>query len=160
MNFWSKGLGQRKIDFYLGKGEAIKGVDWLYVKGQMEAPVSWEYIVRLRDEDLVDFFALLREPAMADYVYRSPERWHLIRGLLFGGLRLAWTILATTLRRLLRNETEIEDVEIQVPPALPRKRARAVRRRLGSRLSPGADDTPSDPDPEPSGVANDGVTRG
>jgi hypothetical protein len=131
MNFWSKGLGRRTIDLRLGAGEAIDGGDKLYVRGQMEAPVSWEYIMRLRTDDLADFFELLRDPALVDYVYGSPERWRLIRGMVVGGLQLAGLVLAAALRRRFAAGTVQQAVELDLPP--PRERKRASGRRLGSK---------------------------
>ena len=133
MNFWSKGLGEKTIDLYLGKGEAQKGVDRLYVKGRMEAPVSWEYIMCLRGEDLADFFALLSDPAMADYVYHSPDRWRLIGKMVVGGLRVGGLVLVAGLRQAFGAGLPGPDVELELPPPSEKKRKRAVGRRLGSR---------------------------
>jgi hypothetical protein len=133
MNFWSKGLGKKTIDLYLGKGEPQKGVERLYVKGRMEAPVSWEYIMCLRGEDLEDFFALLREPAMADYFYHSPDRWELLRKMVLGGLRVAYLIVAACVVEALGKSVPDENVELELPPPSQQKRARARGSRLGSR---------------------------
>jgi hypothetical protein len=131
MNFWSKGLGRRTIDMRLGAGEAVNGGDVLYVKGQMEAPVSWEYIMRLQTDDLADFFGLLRDPALVDFVYDSPERWRLIRGMVGGGLQLAGLVFAAALRQLFAGDAVQKAMELELPP--PRKRKRATGRRLGSK---------------------------
>lgn len=131
MNFWSKGLGQRTLDLRLGAGEAINGGDKLFVRGQMEAPVSWEYIMRLHVHDLADFFALLRDPVLIDYVYGSPERWLLIRGMLLGGLQLAGLLLIAALRQRFASDDSPRVVALELPPA--RERKRATGRRLGSR---------------------------
>jgi len=133
MNFWSKGLGRRTIDLRLGAGEAIDGGDKLYVKGQMEAPVSWEYIMRLRVDDLAEFFELLRDPALIDYVYASSERWSLIRGMIVGGLQLAGLVFAAALRQLFASNPATQAVELELPPARVRERKRKGERRLSSR---------------------------
>lgn len=131
MNFWSKGLGRRTINLRLGAGEAIDGGDKLYVRGLMEAPVSWEYIMRLQIDDLADFFELLRDPVLVDYVYDSPERWRLIRGMVVGGLQLAGLVLAAALQRRFAAGAVQQAVELDLPP--PRERKRASGRRLGSK---------------------------
>ena len=131
MSFWSKGLGRRTIDLRLAAGEALNGGDKLYVKGQMEAPVRWEYIMRLRTEDLADFFGLLRDPALIDYVYASSERWRIIRGMVGGGLQLAGLVLAAVLRQRFAGGAPPRAVDLELPP--PRERKRATGRRLGSK---------------------------
>lgn len=131
MNFWSKGLGRRTIDLRLSAGEALNGGDKLYVRGRMEAPVSWEYIMRLRTDDLADFFELLRDPVLVDYVYGSPERWRLIRGMIIGGLQLAGLVFAAALRQRFAGDAVQRAVELELPPA--RERKRATGRRLGSK---------------------------
>ena len=133
MNFWSKGLGKKTIDLYLGKGEAQKGVDRLYVKGRVEAPVSWEYIILLHDEDLADFFALLRDPAMADYVYRMPGRWRLLAQIAVGGLKVVGLVLAAGLSQAFGKDLRAGEVELEMPPPSVKKRTRTVRARLGSK---------------------------
>ena len=133
MNFWSKGLGEKTIDLQLGKGEAHPGADHLYVKGQVEAPVSWEYIMALRGEDFVDFFALLRDPAMADFVYSSPDRWRLLGGMITGGIKVGYRVAIAALRLAFGKSVTGELVELELPPPSVRKRKRTVRGRLGSR---------------------------
>ena len=140
MNFWSKGLGKRTIDLRLGKGEAHPGADHLYVKGRVEAPVSWEYIMALRGEDFVDFFALLREPAMADSIYRSPHRWRLLFGMIASGIYVGALVVVAVVRLALGKSVTGDLVELELPPPPARTRKRLVRGRLGSkRLSMAAE---------------------
>lgn len=133
MNFWSKGLGVKTIDLRLGKGAAHPGADHLYVKGRVEAPVSWEYIVALRGGDFVDFFALLRDPAMADAIYRAPDRWRLLRGMVAAGIHVGALVVVTVVRLALGRSVTGDRVELELPPPSERKRKRAVRGRLGSK---------------------------
>ena len=58
------------------------------------------------------------------------------QGMVWGGLRLAFLVLAGGLRRLLGREAQEEEVAIQVPPVPERRRKRAGRRRLGSKAGP------------------------
>jgi hypothetical protein len=133
MNVWSKGLGRKTIDLRLSAGEALNGGDQLYVKGQMEAPVSWEYVMSLRADDLAEFFELLRDPALIDFVYGSPECWRLIRGMVIGGLQLAGLVLAAGLQQLFTRNPAKPAVELELPPPRVRERKRVSGRRLGSR---------------------------
>ena len=136
MEFWSKGLGKQTIALSLTDAEPLKSHGTLYLKGRMDEPVSWEYIMELAEDDMVEFFALLKEPAVADHLFESPNRWRIYRGMVWGGLRLAFLVLATGLRSLLGREVQQEEVAIQVPPVPERRRKRAGRRRLGSKASP------------------------
>ena len=135
MDFWSKGLGEQTIALSLTDSEPLKSEGMLYLKGRMEEPVSWEYIMSLSEDDMVDFFTLLKEPAVADHLFESPNRWRIYRDMVVGGLKLAFLVLAAGLRRLLGRDSQEEEVLIQVPPVPERRRKRPGRRRLGSKAS-------------------------
>lgn len=126
MEFWSKGLGKRTVALRLSNGEAVKSGDILYVKGQTETPIVWDYIMPLKGADFVEFVDLLRDERVAEYLYRSPHRWRLYRTLLFGGLRF----LALLVKHMVvgRRGPSPEEPTIEVPPPSDRK-----RRRLGGR---------------------------
>jgi hypothetical protein len=134
MDFWSKGLGEQTIALSLTDSEPLKSEGMLYLKGRMEEPVSWEYIMSLSEDDMVDFFTLLKEPAVADHLFESPNRWRIYGEMVLGGLRLAFLVLAAGLRRLLGREAQEEKVSIQVPPVPERRRRRPGRRRLGGKV--------------------------
>ncbi len=144
MNFWSKGLGEKTMDLRLGKGEAHPGADRLYVKGHVEEPVSWEYIMALRGEDLEDILALLRDPVMADYIFAAPDRWRLIGRLAAGGIHVGWLVAGTVVRLLLGKSVTGELVELELPPPSEKKRKRSVRKRLGSKRLSAVDSAPAD----------------
>ncbi len=91
---------------------------------------------------MLDFFALLREPAVADHLFESPNRWRIYREMVVGGLRLAFLVLAAGLRRLLGREAQEEVVVIQVPPVAERRRRRPGRRRLGAKTGAAAPAAP------------------
>ena len=55
MDFWSKGLGEQTIALSLTECESLKSEGMLYLKGRMEEPVSWEYIMSLSEDDMLDF---------------------------------------------------------------------------------------------------------
>ncbi len=137
MKFWSKGLGKRTISLRLSDGEAVKSGDKLYVKGLTGEPVIWEYIMPLETADFAEFVALLREPRIVEYLYRSPNRWRLYRTLLFGGVNLLVRLAKYGLTE--RGGPPPEEPTIQVPPPSDRKRRRLSgdrtkqsHRRLGA----------------------------
>ena len=142
MEFWSKGLGKKRVDLYLGKGDATLSGDRLYLQGQMEAPISWDYIMPLDDDDIIDFFALLQEPDLAAYIYHSPNRWRLCGTMATSGLQLALLVGVGWVKSLWGRNDREEPV-IQVPPPTERKK-RPTRRRLGSKKP--AEPTPSETD--------------
>ena len=135
MEFWSKGLGKKTIALGLSKGESLVSEDALCLKGIMEEPVSWEYVMLLEEADIVDFFAILQEPSLAKYVHGSPNRWHLYAGLVKGGAQIAWRAIAAMCKRSLGVVEPGEKVVIQLPPpSMVRKKKRQVlyRRRLST----------------------------
>ncbi len=126
MEFWSKGLGKRRISLELGSGETQLSEEAVCVKGNMDAPVSWEYVMLLDEVDFVDFFALLQEPALAEFVHRSPNRWHLYFGLVKGGILIAWLAIVAA----LSGKAGEERVTIQLPPASPTKKKKKQKKRI------------------------------
>lgn len=116
MKFWSKGLGKKTIDLYLSKGETVKSGDSLYVKGQMEAPVDWDYIMPLHGHDIIDFFDLLRDPTIARYIHASPNRWSLYWAMIYQGLLLGASVLGAALKQAFGGFKAREEVVIEVPP--------------------------------------------
>lgn len=136
MEFWSKGLGKKTIALGLTKGESMLSEDALCLKGVMEEPVSWEYVMLMDETDIVDFFAILQEPSLAKYVHSSPNRWHLYFGLLKGGAQIAWLVIRAALQRTFGNAPQEERVMIQLPPPslIKKKRKKKIlyRRRLST----------------------------
>lgn len=152
MKFWSKGLGKLTVDLHLNKGTTVRSSGMLYLSGQMEAPVDWEYIMPLDEEDIVDFMALLRDPSLADYVATHPRKWQIYGGMIVGGLQLASAVVKEIVQSW-GAEPEPEAAPIQVPPPIERKKKgakkRPARRRLGSKTltapsaaTPASDDAP------------------
>jgi len=135
MEFWSKGLGKRTIVMGLTSGESLVSEKALCLKGVMDAPVSWEYVMLLTEADLADFFGLLREPGLARYIHSSPNRWRLYSGFVKGALQIAWLVTTAALRRRFGRAVPEERVVIQLPPPYvvkKAKRKRAYRRRLST----------------------------
>jgi hypothetical protein len=148
MEFRSKGLGKKTIRLYLSKGESIKSGELLYLRGQMEAPVEWEYIMPMRGGDIVDFFALLKDPSVAAFIHQSPKRWQLYGAMIVQGLALAGLVIAQAVRHALGRVEAEQPVVIEVPPpsVLKKKRKKKAagdarparkpyRRRLGRKTT-------------------------
>ncbi|MDP6980124.1 MAG: hypothetical protein QF570_16225 [Myxococcota bacterium] len=131
MEFWSKGLGKKTIEMGLSKGESLLSEDSLCLRGIMEEPVSWEYVMLLDEADIRDFFALLQEPGLAKFVYQSPNRWSLYAGLVKGGFLIAWRALVAALSDA---DSRMPRVEIQVPPpSAVKKKAKKKKKVLYKR---------------------------
>jgi hypothetical protein len=134
MEFWSKGLGKRLIALTLTEGEPLNSEGTLCLRGNMEEPVSWEYVMKLTEEDLVDFFMLLKDPSVADYIFDSDNRWKLYGGMISGGVQLGVKLVIEFLRHLIGRGQVDEDVAIQIPPPSERKlKKRKVKRRLSGK---------------------------
>lgn len=127
MQFWSKGLGKRTVSVDLARSEAVKSGDVLYLRGTMEEPVTWDYIMRLRSGDIVEFMGLLGDPRVAEYIWASPRRWRLYGRLVVGAVVLVW-LLAVAMVRALLVRTPVEEPTIEVPPPVVRKRRGALSR--------------------------------
>ena len=138
MEFWSKGLGNRTVSLRLSAGEAVKSGDRLYVRGRTEEPVVWDYIMPLRGADFAEFFALLRDPRVAEYLFRSPHRWRLYRTLLVGGMRFVWLLGGFVV--VGRRRPVPEEPTIVVPPPSKRRSRGGIYAAdsLGRRAARGA----------------------
>ena len=134
MDFWSKGLGKRTVAIGLTRGESLLSEEAICLKGTMDEPVSWEYVMLLTTSDLMDFFTLLKEPEIARYIHASPNRWRLYAGFIAGGVRIACLALVAAIRHRFGGPAA-ERVVIQLPPPSvikKRKKRRAYRRRLST----------------------------
>lgn len=141
MQFWSKGLGKKTINLYLSKGETVRSGDSLYVKGTMEAPVDWDYIMPLKGHDIVDFFDLLRDPTIPRYIHSSPHRWKLYGAMIFQGLYLAAAVVFAGAKQAFGGNKVEEHIAIEVPPPSfmkqkKRKKAAARARAAGGDTAP------------------------
>ncbi|MBW2314208.1 MAG: hypothetical protein JRH10_08460 [Deltaproteobacteria bacterium] len=146
MEFWSKGLGKKTINLSLAKGESLPSEGTVCLRGTMEEPVSWEYIMKLTGDDIIDFFALLKGPTMADYLFDSPHRWQLYKSMVVGGIRLGVLLVVAAARRILGREVEMQEVSIEVPPPSVRKKKTAKKtkqRPLRRRLSAHSTEAPA-----------------
>ncbi|MCP3986549.1 MAG: hypothetical protein GY723_19370 [bacterium] len=131
MEFWSKGLGKKTIAMQLSGGESLVSEEALCLKGTMEEPVSWEYVMLIDESDLVDFVAILQEPNLAKYIHASPNRWHLYTGLVMGAVQVAIRVFGAFWKRRFGSEPLEEKVVIELPPPsmLKKKRKKALYRR-------------------------------
>jgi hypothetical protein len=124
MEFCSKGLGKKTLTMSFSKADSLLSDDsqWC-LKGVLEEPITWEYILLFEEADLGDFFALLQEKEFAAYIHRSPHRWRFYIGLAIGALQIAWRVVTEALRRNSSATIEAERVAITLPPASSQKKA-------------------------------------
>ncbi len=155
MEFWSKGLGKKTIAMALSEGEAVVSEDALCLRGIMEEPVSWEYVMLLDEADIRDFFALLQEPGLARYIHSSPNRWHLYFGLVKGGAQIALRAIVAIVTRSLGGTVQGEKAVIQLPPPSAvkkkgkKKKKVLYRRRLSTTTLKAPTMTPASSTREP-----------
>lgn len=137
MQFWSKGLGRRTISLRLRNGDSVKSGDLLYVRGSTEEPVVWDYAMMLASSDLIEFVTLLRHPAIAKFLYRSPRRWHIYLALVIGAFRFLGLLIAQSVRQLFPSSQPPEPTIVIPPPSDRSTRGAGTprsgpRRRLGT----------------------------
>ena len=131
MEFWSKGLGKKRIGMQLSQGESLVSEEALCLKGLMEEPVSWEYVMLLDEADINDFFAILQEPALAKYIHNSPNRWRLYAGLVKGGAQIAWRAILAFVKHRFSNAPPEERIAIQLPPpSVVKKKKKKLKKVL------------------------------
>lgn len=93
MDLWSKGLGRLVLAVRLSeRNEMSTEGDRVVVRGTMGAPVYWGYAVTLREADITDLIALLKQPAAVGFVLSSRRRWNILASALHAGLVFAWAI--------------------------------------------------------------------
>jgi hypothetical protein len=135
MEFWSKGLGKKTIALGLTNGESLVSEEALCLKGVMEEPVSWEYVMLIDETDIVDFLAILQEPTLAKYIHSSPNRWHLYAGLVGGGVQIAWRVIGAIWKRSFGSAVQEEKLVIQLPPPSMLKKKKRKKTLYRRRLS-------------------------
>ena len=121
----------------LRRGSRSRAEITLYLsRARWRRPSLWEYIMPMKGEDIEDFLALLKDPALTDFIYRSPQRWKIVGTMMWGGVELLGMVVVAALRQALGQIPAEENVVIEVPPPSVRKKKskkRATRRRLGSK---------------------------
>jgi hypothetical protein len=135
MEFWSKGLGKKTIALALTEGETQVSEEALCLKGVMDEPVSWEYVMLLEETDMVDFLAILQEPSLARYIHSSPNRWHLYAGLLKGGAQIALQVIGALWKNRFGSAVPEEKLVIQLPPPSMIKKKKRKKTLYRRRLS-------------------------
>jgi hypothetical protein len=86
----------------------------------------------LQGDDIIDFFDLLKDPTIAQYIHRSPQRWQLYGAMILQGLRLGGLVAAGALRQAFGLAGQQEDVLIQVPPPSIRKKKKKAAAKQGA----------------------------
>ncbi|MCP4004147.1 MAG: hypothetical protein GY725_08135 [bacterium] len=90
MELWSKGLGRMVLEVRLSdRNEMRSETEGVVVHGTMGPPVYWGYAVTLGGGDVVDFIALLEQPAAVSFLVKSRQRWNILGSALLSMLVFA-----------------------------------------------------------------------
>ncbi len=110
MDLWSKGLGSRTLNLRLEKADTeILEDGSVKIKGAMGPPVHWRFSLRMKEEDLVDFFMLVNKtPDCAEFLANSEERWSVYSAMIKGSFRF---VLATLKGLLFGFKPESETMQ-------------------------------------------------
>ncbi len=94
MILWSKGLGKLVLNLRLSErsGTDDRGETFV-IDGTMGPPTFWNYAVTLNEKDVVDFIALLRQPAPTRFLVATPKRWAILEAALAGLALFLWRTL-------------------------------------------------------------------
>jgi hypothetical protein len=94
MILWSKGLGKLVLNLRLSErsGTGDRGETFV-IDGTMGPPTFWNYAVTLNEKDVVDFIALLRQPAPTRFLVATPKRWAILKAALAGLTFFLWRTL-------------------------------------------------------------------
>lgn len=103
MEVWSKGLGKKTLNIYLGKGEVKTDGNSIFVEGVIEEPVWWEYRITMNADDLRDVFDIASKQATIDFIVNSPTARGLPLKLATKAMKFLVLYLTGVLRRTLRN---------------------------------------------------------
>jgi len=91
MILWSKGLGKLVLNMKLAERSSTKGRDGhLVIDGTMGAPTHWDYAVTMREEDVLDFVDLLKQPAPVRFLIEGEKPGALVRTAVMSGMVFAW----------------------------------------------------------------------
>ena len=87
MEFWSKGLGTKKLVLSLGKSSFEVKEGRVILTGTVDAPADWNYRVQLEERDLKRILEMATSPQLATYLASCRGRAPL-RQLLLGTLKV------------------------------------------------------------------------
>jgi hypothetical protein len=62
----------------------------LVINGTMGAPTHWDYSVTMKENDVLDFVDLLKQPAPVRFVVDAESTGRLVRTALTSGIIFAW----------------------------------------------------------------------
>jgi hypothetical protein len=94
MILWSKGLGKLVLRMSLAeRSSAGEGDGKLVIYGTMGAPTHWDYAVKMKEDDVLDFVELLKQPAPVRYVVEGGSTGRLARTALLSGVLFAWNTI-------------------------------------------------------------------
>lgn len=87
MEFWSKGLGTRKLVLSLGKSSFEVKEGKVILTGTVDAPADWNYRVQLEKNDLISILDMATSAQLATYLAGCRGKAPL-RQLLLGTLKV------------------------------------------------------------------------
>ena len=120
MILWSKGLGKLVLRMSLAERSSAGVSDGkLVIDGTMGPPTHWDYSVKMKEDDVLDFVELLKQPAPVRYVVEEDSIGRLIRTALLSGLVFAWN----TIRCFLRMAPASAPGPAPTPIATPKPKA-------------------------------------
>ena len=91
MILWSKGLGKLVLNMNLAERSSTKDRDGhLIIDGTMGPPTHWDYAVTMREDDVLDFVDLLKQPAPVRFLIEGEKPGVLVRTALLSGVVFAW----------------------------------------------------------------------
>lgn len=114
MILWSKGLGKLVLNMRLSERSNVEDrEEKLVIDGTMGPPTHWDYAVNMKEEDVLDFVELLKQPAPVRFVVEGQRRGALISTALLSGVVFAWN----TVRCFLGMGPRALEPAPELPPA-------------------------------------------
>lgn len=94
MILWSKGLGRLVLNLKLSERSSTTDRDGsLIIDGTMGPPTHWDYAVTMREDDVLDFVDLLKQPAPVRFLIEGEKPGAVARTALTSGLVFAWNTI-------------------------------------------------------------------
>lgn len=147
MRLRSRGLGRKELVMDFREYELVRQDDELVIVGRIRDPVSWDFTIRVCEDDI---------PGMVGLVFRRPMLGLLLRALFkrrphdHWGSERAEHLVEGKRRRVLAGEQAVEKAAASVAPVTQRRPARSIR------TAPRAVPERARPDPGSEPLAVDG----
>jgi hypothetical protein len=107
---WSKGLGRLVLNLKLSERSSTTDRDGsLIIDGTMGPPTHWDYAVTMREDDVLDFVDLLKQPAPVRFLIEGEKPVTVLRTALTSGLVFAWNTIRCFLGLAPRSDASSPD---------------------------------------------------